>query len=579
MNKTRKIPIILSSLAIVAGGLGQISPTLAIDNDLAANSIGGAENQLSLTKNNPDASLKINLIRYEQGEASGVVSVPEGRDWYIKKAVVAYMNYDQGVTEAEADENLATLDDSKNDDWLIVGLYNNYSVTKKTQNITLNQSTKDRSATANKSDVLYYAVEFGVPTESGTWNDNTWWERGKIDYRTCVHSSVFGSGMNCRLLEDEQGARYVPQIFGSSKFVFPPDGEEVLTWEDEWRNVILLNYEAVQNETELMGKYLNSGLAILDQNELTLDGVLKGVSKYPQGDSKLLWLPQGVEFWKGKIAELRKFYEKTDTSDTSSIEILQNENTTLKAEKAELQKENESTKMENLELRREIEEVRAENTSLKQEGETMRMENADLQQEKETLNSEVAALKQDNERLKSENVVIRQEKDDSERENSELRAENERLMAELAQMKNVNTEIAREKSEVEAENVKLKEEMMGLIKKNSELEKEKDGLVKENAEMDKLSAELTEQLASVQGVQTTIVRNECKGNDDNVSEVGLENNEEGIGGLQDFDKREDVNVPLLGEEVKTNGIWWWLIPVVGLVGVTILLIKRKLSRE
>lgn len=541
MNKTRKIPIILASLTLATMGMGgglSAEALSGVSQEILA-AARKATDELSLKTDATDAYLKINLIKYKDGMANGSVSVPEEGDWYIKRVVVAYMNFSQGISEEEADANLGSLNEVNNRDWKTVSLYENYPWSgRKTQDITLNQAQTGRDTLANKSDIFYYAVEFGS-VESGEWAE-TWWSRGKIDYRSCVHSTVFDEEtMNCVRVEEDGEVKYLPQMKKGGVMVAVPENEQVLTWREEWRDVIMWEYEAVQNETELMWRYLNGGLAVLDRNDLALDGIMRSVEHYDKADSKLLWINQGAEFHKERIAEMRKFFEKSDGADTSKLEILEKENetlkqtnTTLESEKAELRAKNETLTQGKEDLEKEILRLRAENEALK-------MAKDDLEQGNEGVMSEIRSLRQEIERMTEEMAKMRQEAD----------------------------ELGEKNAQAEAENVGLRQDV--------------DRVEKEKQELEKKMVEMT----SGQKCEIVNVVNEVKSAENSEEKVTNGQNmvKEDVVIEPEEEKKEEENrveVPSLGgEEVKTNGVWWWLIPVVGIIGVTILLVKRKFSRE
>ncbi len=552
MKKTKKMPIFLASLTLGVTGLGvnwSAGALEGVQQELMTIAREAADG-LSLETNAADAYLKMNLIKYGAGSANGVVSAPDDGDYYIKKIVVAYMNFSQGVSEEEADENLANLIGSGDPDWNVVSLYENYlSAAKKTQNISLNRAQTGRDIFANKSDILYYAVEFGEIADGG-WA-NTWWSRGKIDYRSCVHSSVFDMNtMSCTRVEDGGVVKYLPQVNGSNKLVEIPENEEVISWEEEWRDVILADYEGVQNEIEQMWGYLNDGPWILDQNDLVLDGILKSVTHYDAADSKLLWIAQGADFWKGRITELRKFFEKTDTTDTSKLEVLEKENESLKQINEELETEKAGLKQEN-------EGLKSEKTELEAKNETLRYE-------KETLEKEVLRLQKKNETLKALGG-------DSGKESSDQ--ENSAEMSEIKSLKQEIEKMAKEMTEMQQNIGQMETEKAELGAKNSELQQTIEELQNRQESVGDWTCENVSSVTEVKIVNN----NEEKAPDDL-----MKNDTEKVGNVENMENMDNtgVDVPNLGEkEVRTSGVWWWLIPVVGLAGMVVLLAKRKFSRE
>lgn len=347
MKRTKKLSIALSSVALIIEALGGNIPIRALDELSAAANIDKPADQLSLVKNDINAYLKLDSIRYKEGDARGTVTAPKEGDWYIKKILVAYMNFGQGVTEEQADQNLASFI-AAGDDWVVLSRYEPFpAAARQQQNISLNQNSKVSNAYVNKSDIFYYAVEFGKITDNGTWGE-TWWSRGKIDYRECVHSGVFlEDTMICQRYKDGNTVRYVPKMTSSGELVMQPENESVVTWKEEWKDVIQTSYEAVQIELEQMHNYLNNGLNILDKDYKVLDGIEKSLKNYAISDPKLSWMPNNVTSRKGMITEMRKFYEKTDST---SVEIMQEEIESLKTEVVSLKQEKASLETEKDEL-------------------------------------------------------------------------------------------------------------------------------------------------------------------------------------------------------------------------------------
>lgn len=550
MKKTRKISIFLMGSTLIMTGMGGNMPVKALDGvqqEVLTVAREAAE-EFSVETNVLNAFLKINSVKYKDGTASGTVSVPKDGGWYIKRIVVAYMNYSQGISEAEADANLATLANNRDDNWKIVHYREYFPATAKmTQDFSLNQTQKDKDIFANKSDILYYAVEFGTIADE-KWTE-TWWSRGKIDYRSCVHSTVFDEEtMVCARVEEDGKVKYLPQMKSSGAMVTVPENEKVLTWEEEWKDVILWEYEEVQTEVERMWGYINDGLTVLDWGDLTLEGVLKSVKHYDEADLSLLWLSQSAEFFKGRIAEMRKFFEK-DEVDTSKIETLEKENESLKQVSVTLESEKEALKQTNIVL---------EN------------EKTTLMQKNEALEREILRLQAENEALKMVEDSSEKEDEDAMGEIKSLRQEIEWLMEEMTKVRQEADNLEVERTKVEMENAELQQNVAKVENERKELEKE---LEKGSAEMtDSQKCEVVNLITDVKTVE---------GNAEKVTDGQNENETEVMVGLEKENVEDDgVGVPILGgEEVKTSGAWWWLIPVVGLIGAMILTVKRKFSKE
>lgn len=554
MKKIRKIPIILSSLVLATTGTGCLVPVMALND----NEPKGGNDQLVLTKNVNNPYIQVDSIGYKNGRVLGTVTAPAEGDWYIKTIAIAYMNFNQGVTEAEADEALSDFTGLKDEKWMVLNLSEYHALANvKTKNIDLNSISGVKNILANKSDLLYYAVEFGRPSEGQQWGE-TWWYRGKLDYRACVHSAVFDEDtMSCKRVEDDDNVKYVPQVNATKELVYPPENEKVLSWETEWQNVIIANYEVVQDEIEVMTNYFNNGLMVLDENEKVLDGVDKSLKKITSLRPNLIGLAQSVALRKVRIAELREFFTKSG-GDVAEIERLTQENERIKAENAELGQKNEQ--------------IRTENTELGQK-------NADLERK-------YGELVQKNQSLEEEKANLRQESEILGQKVEDLRTEKEELIANLTKIQAERDEAERAKQEVENENLKLKEEMEKMAAKNEAIEAERAVMETQyKTEIEQLKFELEQ--SKTQGVtvvekpvekeKVTVVEKPIEREIVTVIEKPVE--KEKVMVTEKLEEAQNVDVPLLGdEELRTSGVWWWLIPVVGLVGALILVLKRKFAR-
>lgn len=512
MKKIRKIPIILSSLVLTTAGAGYLAPAMAL-NDIE---VKEASDQLVLTKNIINPYIQIDSIGYKSGRVSGTVMAPAEEGWYIKTIAIAYMNFDQGVTEAEADEALPDFTGLKDEKWMVLNLNEYHSLANmKTKGIDLNYTNGMRNILLNKSDLLYYAVEFGKANAEQSWGE-TWWYRGKLDYRACVHSAVFDEDtMSCKRVEDGDSVRYIPQVNATKELVYPPENEKVLDWETEWQDVIAANYEAVQDEIEVMTNYFNNGLMILDEDEKVLDGVAKSLKKITSLRQNLVWLAQSVALRKARIAELREFFTKSG-GDAAEIERLTQENGQIKAENTKLEQKNAELEAKNEELAVKLTEIQAER--------------AEVEQVKQEIENENLELREEMERLTAKNEMI-----EAERSAMEIQYKTgvEQLKSELEQAK---------MKEVTVVEKPVEKEVLTIIEKPVE----REVLV---------NLEQTEEKQAENEVETPREQSEKQ------------------------EEPQNIDVPLLGnEDLRTSGAWWWLIPVVGLIGALILVIRRKFAR-
>ena len=546
VKRIKKIPVILATLTLATAGVEGALPTKALSGvpqDIIATAVETG-NSFKVETNLANAPLRLDTIRYKTGTNQMSVTAP-GDDWYIKKVIVAYMNYSMGITEEEADQNLATLNNSQDDNWKVLSFYEVYPWSaKKTQDIAFNKALTDKNAYTNKSDIFYYAIEFGKIVDDG-WTD-TMWSRGKIDYRSCVHSSVFDEEtMSCARVEDGETIKYVPKVNADNTLVALPENEKVMTWVEEWKDVISDEAKVTQYEVEQMEEYLKNGLEILDRNDALVDGIYKSWMYYVENQpsdpnwSRFVWAADGAQILKLKIAEMRKFFE-ADEPDTTVQEVLVQENTALKQEII----------------------------VLKEENTTLESQKAVLEQENEALKGEKAELEKEILRLREEKSDSDLADNDLEKDNTQMKNELKDLKQELENMTNKVTELQQKIDVLELNKREGEEKSSELQQEIYKLENEKKGI---EAEKNELRERITELEKSQAQAQMSI------NNTPEVAVIASEanENEEVIDS-----KTEEVDVPVLGgEEVKTSGLWWWLIPVVGLAGVAILLVKRKISRE
>lgn len=524
MKKMRKIPILIAGLTLFTGITGQSLAAVASEGE------DNGRDWLSLTKNEPNEYLTIDLIDYKNGEVRSTVSAPEDEDIYIKTATIAYMNFNQGVTETEADEALGTLTGEKDEIWKIVSFYKfSPTMMMKTRNLILNQSTKVMNAYTNKSDVLYYAVELGRP-EGDDWAE-TWWIRGKVDYRSCIHSKVFDEDtMSCKREENDGEVKYIPQVNQSKELIYPPENESVLTWREEWKSVIQANCEAVQNEVELMMKYFYDGLMVLDQDEEILDGITKSLVNFSSTEDKILWLAQSVANWKMRITELREFLNRanaSDSSDTDRLVILEKENEALKAE-------NERLAGEMAEMQKRNDQIMEKKGLIESENRELKEQIAKLMAEKEENDIDVDDVNGGNGANDANSGAL---------DDTETGKENTVITDDIGGVENAEDD---EKSAV----------------MDSAEDKKESGVVVGIAE--NRTGDMALELAGSK--ENDVISNpEAKGEVEGRTAEEKKTNDE-----------DDIEVPLLGEEeVKTHGFWWWLIPLVGLTGAVILAVKRK----
>ena len=289
----------------IGGGALQQNETLTIKMDNSSQENGDAsmkesyEGNLNLEANRLNEHTQI-TYSYPTGNFLSMSFEPMASNRYVKRVVLVYYDYENGVTEAIADDKLASLGEDNYDDWAVrladvnynsegyLSPVNSYSTTIELMNELME----------NKRDLIYYAVEFGVPTDTEDgrriWSE-TAWVRGKYDYRQCVHSEMFASAMNpgaglptcmTRELDDEYYRVLLPGA----------DADEVvLSWQDEWRMIQKERLDQIITTlTTWEEGHWNKGDVEEKLRELAkLERTLKG----SEGVRDLLVVEQGLSAW------------------------------------------------------------------------------------------------------------------------------------------------------------------------------------------------------------------------------------------------------------------------------------------
>ena len=248
----KKLAMMMAALGVMGGVGGAALPVVAMSGDVGGlgESVAGVEESgerweegLLLEANTISPDLRFPNL-YPMHNYMSVELVPS-ETRALKRLVVAYYDYEQGVTEAEADAGLATLGEDAAE-WAVVIYDEEYRFGMEDHPL-LNfggfEVWIEGEFTENKRDLLYYAAEFGEPElqEDGTteWQ-NTVWLRGKYDYRSCIHGPDFKPVLpnyigipTCFARDGEDGKHIVTATRGGAV------AEGILTWEEEWRQIQL----------------------------------------------------------------------------------------------------------------------------------------------------------------------------------------------------------------------------------------------------------------------------------------------------------------------------------------------------
>ena len=284
----KKLAMMMAALGVMGGVGGAALPVMATSGDVGGlgESVAGIEGSgerweegLLLEANTISPDLRIPNL-YPMHNYMEIELVPS-ETRALKRLVVAYYDYERGVTEAEADAGLATLGEDAAE-WAVVFYDEEYRFGEFDHPL-LNLSGFEvwikGEFTENKRDLLYYAAEFGEPElqkDGSTAWQNTVWLRGKYDYRSCIHGPDFKPVLpnyigipTCSARDVEDGKYIVTATRGGEV------AEGILTWEEAWRQIQLERLQEIVAEmgtwgTEWQEEAVRAMLERLKKLEVTL---------------------------------------------------------------------------------------------------------------------------------------------------------------------------------------------------------------------------------------------------------------------------------------------------------------------
>ena len=284
----KKLVMMMAALGVMGGVGGAALPVMATSGDVGGlgESVAGIEGSgerweegLLLEANTISPDLRIPNL-YPMHNYMEIELVPS-ETRALKRLVVAYYDYERGVTEAEADAGLATLGEDAAE-WAVVFYDEEYRFGEFDHpllNVSGFEVWIEGEFTENKRDLLYYAAEFGEPKlqeDGSTAWENTVWLRGKYDYRSCIHGPDFKPVLpnyigipTCSARDVEDGKYIVTATRGGEV------AEGILTWEEEWRQIQLerlreMVAEMGTWETEWQEEAVRAMLERLKKLEVTL---------------------------------------------------------------------------------------------------------------------------------------------------------------------------------------------------------------------------------------------------------------------------------------------------------------------
>ncbi len=200
-----KIPVILSILSLV--GANSFLP--ANTNLMAERVALEQKSSASVVANQNVAGLNFTELNLAMGQLNWEFQYHDNEGRTFSRYVIASLNFLDGVTEAEADQNLATLGEADWDTWT------NWRVDYDARDDRYGEGAKLSANIAwgdplqfNQSDLIYYAVQYK------NWNDPSVapvWYRGKLDYRGCAHDPNLETTYQktCKIALDSSTNQYV----------------------------------------------------------------------------------------------------------------------------------------------------------------------------------------------------------------------------------------------------------------------------------------------------------------------------------------------------------------------------------
>lgn len=378
----KKTPILLSTMIIASGGIGVTLPAMianadsreysnnVLSNDpltgesLSMLSESAGRDRTSLTENAPDSIFRFLSVDYKQNQMG--VRIMERDDWLIRRIVIAYWDYENGVTEVEADANLATLGVDDGVSWKTLWDYDAKGMPGIYQYATPKDNGVKVYLKDNLTDMVYYAVEYGHRAEeNGEWRD-TWWERGKINYRNCVHSSVFDAETMVCMRESD--GSYSVKLRDGTEVETPV--EEIVSWNEEWNVVQDQRYRDAMNQLADLHYNLYNVVKILDGVDRTLARLDVTLPKAEGMKDRDVIMAENARL-QDLSRTIREYYMGLNNATLQEeLERLRQEKTDWLLEKAVIEEERGKVEQENADLRQEI-------AALKQVGDGDKGENED----------------------------------------------------------------------------------------------------------------------------------------------------------------------------------------------------------
>ena len=577
----KKLPLFLSTAMVATTSLGVLAPVVLAndggvrDNLLEAGVLQGTRSlalaesvlypdRLYTDTNHMIKELMPTLIDQKSNEIY-LQDVMAG-DWRPQWLTIGWMDYENGVTEAQADAGLERLGTQDCKDWAVI--YSDGEITQTSLSGYAKRTNKAVKLADNKSDMLYYAVRWAreVRGEDGTVVlEDDHWVRGKIDYRRCVHSDVYKKEVTrCRQIKAATDATYgfeVQENSGSYRVIPYSEGEVVMTWDEEWRKILTERSKEYSDKMAALVEFLSKPDEFLDNVDAVVMKMLK-VLPGMEDMSRVLTETQGTER-NAKLA--RELYKKLLDEGDDNTQVLQQMITQLEAQKAALEVTKTELETDKAGLEGELSEAKALAEQLSVQKNRLEERIRELEEAGDGNGSDLEKLKE----LEGQIEILSQEKANLAGEVARERKARQQSEAQLGVKEEARMAL-------EKENLHLREELSSMKASMESCDKKSDVVDNESVKIENQEGMKGNGYTNgaTQGVSKVDEAKEEKLSKD-MKENGLrgeENNESG--------DESDVNVPVLGgSEEMGRGLWWWLVPVVVMAGSAIFWLKRALGRK
>lgn len=460
----KKVPILLSMLTVMSGGIGTTAWALdeAIQGDqtwilprsqellstgqslLNSNDVWVPENaNVSLINIGP-----IKPVREYSGDDSLTVWTNLGTGWGVKRIMIVARDYEKGVTSDEANTVALRLGVDENVGWGTVLVDRFYDEMGTSRGVKMEGGTLSK----NLTNELYYAVQVGRQPNDTGWEDE-YWIRGKINYRSCVHSKKFSnSSMYCarRVVDDK--AMYLPMRNTGGVLVVQPGEEEIESWDVEWARIQAERLEKAKKAVTDLDYNLRQAVGIMDQNEAVLSGLSLTLPKEGGTEAQVT----EVQRLQKVLEELRKYYVSLSSGvNQDEIDKLIKEKKDLESNLAKAIEEKEGIKSNLTEVNKKNEELELNLAEMAKEKDEIRKELDNSAREKDDLSRELVELMQKYQGLQEQYQGL-------DEEYAKVEQQGKILQKNVEKLSELNTEITTENEKLNDENVKLKAEIEAL---------------------------------------------------------------------------------------------------------------------